>query len=210
MRINELLIESRPGRQQVHVMYHGTSSTYLPSIKKYGLLPNTPNKGFGNELYGYESYGGVYLSADRGTAVEAADEVAGRTDGDPIVITVQYVLGSGGSDEDEITMDIIYTYMDNKKPEKFFQAMQLSDIGKKLPRQTHQIFNDLHAVIRKLKRKYGAEADEDILAHPAFRQLVKTIIEKIKMYNIGAYSNVRITRPIGFRGKTRITSIDPA
>lgn len=209
MRINELLIESRPGRQQVRVMYHGTSSTYLPSIKKYGLLPNPPNKGFGAELYGYESYGGVYLSADRGTAVEAADEVAARTDGDPIVITVQYVLGSGGTDEDEITIEILDIYQDNKKPDKFFQAMQMSDIGKKLPRQDHQIFNDLHIVIRKLKRKYGADADEDILAHPAFRQLVKIIIEKTKMYNVGPYSNVRIARPIGFRGKTRITSIDP-
>lgn len=208
MKINEILLEGRPGRQNVKTMYHGTSSVYLPSIKKFGLLPNTPNKGFGDVNYGYETYGGVYLTADRGTAEEAAEEVSKMTDGDPIIITVQYVLGSGGSDEDQVTMDIINAYEENKKLEKFFQTMKLSDVGKNLPHQDHKIFYDLHTVIRKLKRKYGADAQEDILADPAFRQLVKKIIEKTKIYNIDQYTNVRVTRPIGFRGKTRITKIE--
>ena len=209
MKIIDILNEGRPGRQQVRIMYHGTSSVYLPSIKKFGLLPNTSNKGFGNDDYAYETYGGVYLTADRGTAVEAAHDVASLTRGEPVVITVQYVLGSGGLDEDEITIDIINMYDNsNNLLYKFLHQIQASDIGQKLPQQDHKIFTYLYKVIRALKKHYGAKAEEDILANRQFRQLIKKIIEKTKKYHVGSYGNVRVTRPIGFKGKTRIIGIE--
>ena len=42
MLVSELLVERR--LQRTRIMYHSTSSVFLPSIMKHGLIPDPPQK----------------------------------------------------------------------------------------------------------------------------------------------------------------------
>jgi hypothetical protein len=105
MRYTEL-IERR--LQKTQIMYHGTSSNLVRSILKNGLLARPPRKTYDVDTYGTgtASMGGVYISPDRGFAETIAQEAVGTHGGKPAMVTLQYVLGSGDTDEDEITQHI--------------------------------------------------------------------------------------------------------
>lgn len=100
------LIERR--QQRTQVMYHGTSSKLVPSILKHGLLARSPRKTYDVDTYGAAtaSMGGVYITTDRGFAETIAEEAVGAHGGEPALVTLQYVLGSGDTDEDELTQAI--------------------------------------------------------------------------------------------------------
>jgi len=106
MRFNEIISERR--QQRTQVMYHGTSSELVPSILKHGLLARSPKKTYDVDTYGAAtaSMGGVYVSPDRGFAETIAEEAVGAHGGEPALVTLQYVLGSGDTDEDELTQAI--------------------------------------------------------------------------------------------------------
>lgn len=99
---SELLIERR--LQRTKIMYHGTSSVFLSSIMKHGLIPNAPHKSFGAHDIKLYSYGGVYLTSNENRAEEAAFDAIKYHNGEPIIIKIQYVTGSGGLDEDLINL----------------------------------------------------------------------------------------------------------
>lgn len=219
MRIDEIFIEGRPGRQQVTRLYHGTTSKYLASIKKQGLQPDQPAVGFGFSEPGSESLGGVYLTANRQTAEEAATEVANRHGGAPIVVTVQYVLGSGGADEDSVRF-ILLGAVDNANNAKDYARIATKAINAEEQMQVPQ--GDLWYLERYYERALeimsNADADEVwqvdelIFEDPEIRKILANIIQKIRMgkSNLGIFSNIRVTRPITFRGKTKIIDISPA
>jgi len=106
MRYKEIILERK--QQRTEIMYHGTSSKLVPSILKNGLLARPPKKTYDVDTYGAEtaSMGGVYVADDPGFALEIAREAVGIHGGDPALVTVQYVKGSGDADEDDLVAAI--------------------------------------------------------------------------------------------------------
>lgn len=106
-----LLIEKK--FQHVETMYHGTSSTFLNSILKNGLLMNPPKRTFSRDTsldqVGYDSYPGVYLTRDKDYAIDASDWSSRQHGGDAILITVNVVTKSAFVDEDDVTSLILNT-----------------------------------------------------------------------------------------------------
>jgi hypothetical protein len=110
---NKDLLQERDQRR-TRIMYHGTSSAFLSSILKNGLIPDSGNKMYGSsDGEFHHSLGGVYLTSREETAMYAADEAAVITEKDPILITVQYVVGSGGLDEDDVFKYFIMLAIEN-------------------------------------------------------------------------------------------------
>lgn len=106
MRYSEILCE-KPSKR-VSIMYHGTSSVYLRSILKRGLLAHPPRATYsrdsGMDNVGYDTFsGGVYLTSRRDSAVSNSEDSVSIHGGEPIVVAVQYVIGSEQVDEDDIT-----------------------------------------------------------------------------------------------------------
>ena len=208
MKIHEILSEGRPGRKNVINLFHGTSSKYLKSIKKHGLMPDTGQKGYGSDVPGYESYGGIYLSSSKRVAVGAAEETAEFNGGEPIIITVQYVLGSGGADEDEL-ITLFLNSFSNFSNDAYKFVNRCIDRLPQLPKQNHREIKQIFATLTRLKKNGDQYWEEDSLLDKKFRSQIKHIIEKIKITNLDNFKNVRITRPIKFKGKTRIIDIQP-
>jgi hypothetical protein len=211
MKISDLMLE-RPGQQTTTTLYHGTTSKYWPSIKKHGLLPNIEGNGFGSDDEAMRSYGGNYLSANKGTAEEAANEVAKIHGGNPIIISVQYVLGSGGADEDSIIYDVIDLASEEGVGPKGFAKGMLEALPGKLPQGDWPLLVQLFKRIKTMMKKAGAEdayeIEDEIKTDANFRAILTAIINKIRMNKLDNYSNVRIDRTIGFRGKTRIIGVE--
>lgn len=208
MRFYEILSEGRPGRQKTAIMYHGTTDKYLQSIKVHGLRPDRPGNGFGSNEPDMESYGGVYLTAERGTAEEAASEVAHIHGGNPIVITVQYVLGSGGADEDQILQDL-FGIIDDIGSSKTFVKRAPAVLGGNLPQGDYKYLVSFYNRAKRIANGEDVYSyEEEILTDPKIRQIVRYLLGKIRMTNIKRDTNVRLTRPITFKGKTRITNIE--
>ena len=214
-RLQELagISEGRPGRQKTVELYHGTTSKFLPSIKKHGLLPNTGQQSFGfGDIEGrdaYASYGGVYLTKYIDTAEDAAREASSVHGGEPIVITVQYVLGSGGLDEDYV-FDAWFDIVDNVDNPAAASAEALERLAEftKVRENTARLVREFFDMIGRIKsEKDEYDYDDDIRADPRIRKITKELIQSVKNRDLDNTDNVRVTRPIKFRGKTRITDI---
>lgn len=107
MRFNEIAIMERDQRTVV-TMYHGTSTANLRSILKNGLLATPPKMTYSRDTKvddsGYDSFGGIYITKDKPTASAGAANAVSAHGGEPIIITLEYVLNSGKIDEDDLTM----------------------------------------------------------------------------------------------------------
>jgi hypothetical protein len=221
-------------QQKTSLMYHGTSDIYLRSILKQGLLATPPDRTYdgeyGNE--GYETYGGVYLTADHRTAEDAAEHAVDAGGGNPIIITVQYVHGSGHPDEDIITHIINHTVyhdfndadFDYEKYESFTDfahdnmkavvesmvssstdiLMTRGKLGKPVTPALYKIFELILNVV-----------DDDsievydimgvVQSYPVYKECIEVIMQNMTMNQHG---NTQVLRNIGFKGKTRIIQID--
>jgi ankyrin repeat protein len=90
------------------ILYHGTSSKFLPKILSYGLSANPKNKGFGSEIKGsssqenMDSVGGVYFTNSAGTAVSAGNSTCRKYGGHLIIVIAEIVQKSAHADEDSI------------------------------------------------------------------------------------------------------------
>ena len=242
MKIYEILNEGRPGQQKVVKMYHGTSSIFLPSIQKFGLDPNPKHKSFGAGGLGdeWESWGGVYLTSTKMFAEEAAEYAVDIHGGEPIIITVQYVLGSGGLDEDHTNKIIFDNFFNSSNADEF--TLKITNILKNkfkinYPKNNYKDFIDLYPIMQSRYthwldnsswyvqwRKKNPNAKNPIvdpydhldlfLGYEPYRHRVEKIVDKTKVFPVihdkpkhkdSVY--VRITRPIKFKGKTRIVDI---
>lgn len=228
MKINEVLLERRI--QRTRIMYHGTSSEFLPSIMKNGLIPNPPKKSYGSERPEFISLGGTYLTPKESTATYAAIDVSKMHSGDPILITVQYVERSGGLDEDIFFDDFLtigYEYGFNYEytnliPYNEFQEKIIPYALKHIkpfakPTFATQefvqwFFKVLYQELKKISIIHldyalpstRREIKQRLRSNPKLRDLIIKIIEASP---VKGYSEVRVSRPITFKGKTRILQI---
>lgn len=107
MRLEELLYEKK--KKEIRIMYHGTSSDFLRSILKQGLLatPPTPtysrDSDLGDEIRHDTLSGGVYFTKNWSDARENAYYAVTAHGGEPIIIKAQLVVGSEEIDEDDVT-----------------------------------------------------------------------------------------------------------
>lgn len=128
--------------QRTQIMYHGTSSTHMRGIIKYGLQANPPKRTYGGDpddpqnTTGYETFGGVYLSTSKSKTLLAADDAISKFGGEPIIVVVRVVQGSANIDEDFFTQTIgqdLYWVMDEfyskqrKEPEFYEQWESFTD-----------------------------------------------------------------------------------
>lgn len=226
MRINEILSERRI--QDTVIMYHGTSSVFLRSILKHGLLPNPGQTSWdsGGEL---PSLGGVYMAPGTRTAWQAGQGAVEKYGGEIIIIEIQSVYLSGTPDEDQVfdyILELVYqghkrNYSAPDDPKTIFNSailrlkksftlnQQAVDKIKNFIQVAIQVANKLN-----LPKDLGlSDASKKLQMQPEVRSLMLDILNSLKViYNKdGRYHtpirNVRITRPIGFRGKTRIIKI---
>ena len=124
--------------------WHGTSSKYVRSILKQGLIPVTKEKqyeGESGERGGYiskETFGGIYVTDDFFTANEHARNAARKTGGNPLFVgmTLETRSPSALPDEDDVLPAISMavntsTGYDLTRPQSFwnklFRSKKLED-----------------------------------------------------------------------------------
>ena len=156
MKILEITESLR--QRRTRIMYHGTSSVFLKSILKHGLIANPPKRAYsGNKTHDLghmpylASFHGVYLGEDW-QAIEAAEFAVNKFGGYPIIVGVQIVIGSNHADEDDFTNILLnaislvlmyYTYqqlldlgIDHEEFEYLYDAFE-SNVIQKLDKFTH-------------------------------------------------------------------------
>lgn len=241
MKFTKLILENQ---KRTTLLYHGTSSVFLKSILKNGLMPAPPEKSWGNpDIMGsaYESFYGVYFAKYPSLASNVAKLVASRRGGSPIVITIQYVQGSGTVDEDIVTSSIIHVikYFGigvrknfNEKLSYVVDSIQKGNDNVALTTQSLSNLKDLFKVAINIigdNKKNIEQLNLDnygiILEDSKFRKYLLKFINSTKVFSDSAPGlhnhsvstpgptqtftdkSIRITRPVGFSGKTRIIQI---
>jgi hypothetical protein len=220
MRIRDIIVEKI--KKKVAIYYHGTKSKNVRSILKQGLIINPKEKNYDAGSGGWETFeGGIYLAKDIRDAK--------FHDGD-IIVTVQIVLGSGTIDEDDVVehiRDIIYEFQE-KKPNDHNYSEILKDVVSvrvKDDRLKPLFFNVISLFVDMVIESYPTNLDdvwvefnfEDIRAD-YFVDFMRETIEYKKLINAAFKymkhskkelpETIRIERPIGFSGKTKIIKIE--
>lgn len=218
----ETLLERR--FQPTTLMYHGTSSVFLRSILKNGLDPNPKQKSWdvGGAM---PSLGGVYMAPNNARSTRnAAKEAVDKYGGKPIVVTIQVVTSSGTPDEDNIFDTVATTaYQAYKEPNSPYTKDYVSNIINELQRKIKinqqtatKIKQFADTAISILKRENFStntgsyQAQMWLLEQPELKELMVGVLNTMKpkmAENSSDSPNVRITRVIGFKGKTRIVKI---
>lgn len=197
-------------------VYHGTTSAFIDSIKKHGLDPDSKTKSWTTGSAGGDSYGGVYLTADPWTARNAAVSAAEKHGGDPIILKIQYRLGSGSMDEDEIVDTILgntkYAVVHNEFSSLLRDCLSVIT-GKPTKATTTHLSNVIQYLISKFKRipvkdlRDNWSIEDKLRADERFRELIQKVMESVRITDMTNSTNVRVTRPIKFSGGTRILDI---
>lgn len=227
MNIQEIIALIERKQKSTSIMYHGTSSNFVRSILKTGLIPDPKTRSWGDpETMGAdkESLYGIYLTPYVGKAKSAAETAARTNKGTPVIITIQYVSGSGGLDEDDINGIVCYAVAE--RYEKFIKNFDigfnriLEDIKEltstAFNRRSFDLLKQLTTVAVNIASR-NLEAVESlefksIQGNPEYRQLLTQFTESVKLFPKGdagwESENIKITRPIGFSGKTKIIKIE--
>jgi len=133
MRFHEIVAEKKT--QRVITVYHGTSPNKVRSILKHGLVANPKDKTYDG---GLESVGGVYTSASKSYALDMGAVASDKDGSDHIaLVTMQFVTGSAGMDEDMIGEILKSTLYDDEIEPIFLDIKRFlkdSDIPKYLTR----------------------------------------------------------------------------
>lgn len=163
MRYNEIVTERN--QQRTEIMYHGTSTSLVPSILKHGLLARPPKKTYDVDTYGAStaSMGGVYVADNPEFAKLIADEAIGTHGGEPALVTLQYVKGSADIDED----DLVAAISDAAKK-------VMKEIAQKAPNKSNDLIpRDFERKMSKEKTKYDSMsyphegwATDEMIANP--------------------------------------------
>jgi hypothetical protein len=168
MRYNEIVVERQ--QQRTEIMYHGTSSKLVPSILKNGLLARPPRKTYDVDTFGAStaSMGGVYVADEKEFAIMIAKEAIETHGGEPALVTIQYVKGSGDIDED----DVVAAVSDAAKT-----------VMKRLSQKAPAQYNIPDFLPRHLVKKWQAENPQPLskyssLSYPAEGWATDQMIQK--------------------------------
>ena len=101
---------NRPPRVPTQIMYHGTSSTFLPSILAQGLLPDPPRRVWAEDKAARESgfqatrrsLKGVYLSDKLFQARKGAYNAVRQFGGHELIVIAQIQMRAAYADEDDL------------------------------------------------------------------------------------------------------------
>lgn len=111
IRLCEDLISEAQFRQP-RLMYHGTSSVFLHSILKQGMVPDPAKKRWGDDpdetesMFSRASLSGSYWTSNYMTASSSATSTMRKFGGDEIIIMAHIAEQSAYADEDNINTDI--------------------------------------------------------------------------------------------------------
>jgi len=84
------------------VMFHGTSSKFLPKILKMGFIPDPKVKKWGLETGRLASHPGTYFASDFMTSFSAGSDAARKFGGNPVMFEVQVETRTADWDEDDL------------------------------------------------------------------------------------------------------------
>jgi virulence-associated protein VagC len=213
-----ILIERR--QQKTGEYYHGTSTKFLRSILKQGLLKNPPKRVYspdGIPDEGQRTFpNAVYLTNNFETAEEASIWATDVFGGNPMIVVVQYVYNSGEMDEDVFTFKISSFLRTEKTKEGFVKKILQQFRGMKYNETiVTGLVEKLYDVIisfmedNKLSRSSLSNLpDGDIVnairLHPPYEETVSELLRRV---NPKKAETVRVPRDIGFSGKTKIIQI---
>lgn len=242
MQIKEILTERN--QQKTLIVYHGTSSHFKRTLLKQGLLANPPKRTYNvsnpdadiesDSEWEVATYGGIYVTTDPAYAKGAAHvtvdklrETVPASDNQIMMLTIQYVIGSAGIDEDfvlETLESAVMSYQQQllavTKPTtqltsamstqfmKLFQKENFGTMAQYMPQLLAQYFTNLINVLIPMQSVQRAEFLDEFIANNNRNTVLKTGTIKIMDNISGNYkdmpTNFRIDRDIGFKGKTRI------
>ena len=130
MRFHEIVAEKKT--QRVVTVYHGTSSKNVRNILKLGLVANPKNKTYDG---GLESMGGVYSTASKTYALDMGAVASEKNDSEHIaLVTMQFVTGSAGIDEDMVGEILKSTLYSDEVEEVLDYNLRLSSWSNSAPR----------------------------------------------------------------------------
>jgi hypothetical protein len=220
MKINEVLNEkilSERRQQRTGQYYHGTSTKFLRSILKHGLLKNPPKRVYSPDGISDEGQrtfpNAVYLTSDVDIAQEAALWATDVFGGNPMVVVVQYVYGSGEMDEDVFTFKLSSFLRTTKTKsdfvKKFLQQFRGMKYNEKIVTElVEKLYDIIIAFMEEnnisIKKLPEGDIINVIRLHQPYEEVVSELLRRV---NPKEANTVRVPRDIGFSGKTRIIQI---
>lgn len=106
MRYSQIIIHEAKFSKPI-IAFHGTSSSFLQSILKHGMIPNPKESVYDVDDRASENkpsiktIGGTYFTTRLGTAAAAATSAKNKFNGNPIIIIANIQLKSTYGDEDK-------------------------------------------------------------------------------------------------------------
>lgn len=111
---------SKAKMAQPVIMYHGTTSAFLPSIVSHGLSPKKSDKKNiwqGSDDNDLDSLEGVYLGSNWVTAMNYGIDAARVFGGKPVILTIQAIPQSALADEDSFEFrSLLHNILRNLMP----------------------------------------------------------------------------------------------
>ena len=239
-------------QQVTQYAYHGTSSNNVPDILKHGLQPNRDETSYNgddpNDMdASLKTIGGVYLTTLESVALHHAEHAVDVFGGQPVIVKVQYTMGSENLDEDDLYVWIrgeIATYPNprgqfNLSYSEDEVVARMDSIRERDPYIKDEILDNFkdtftvadNANLEPLWDIFTLLADGNFNPHvllyrnaidwvrvlydesPSDWQTVRKLIHQVINItkrpidpNQGNRS-FRLTRPVGFKGKTKIVAI---
>lgn len=210
MKLSDILTERR--QQKTGIYFHGTSTAFLKSILKTGLLKNPPKRVYqddGIADVGQKTFpNAVYLTKDIETAAEAQFWAYDSFGGEPMIVVVQYVYNSGEMDEDEFVFRLSTIVNEQRNKSEFVSKML--ELFKGMTFNTTivtKLLEHMYDVIDEYMKDDNITPGLPFVKIRVYEPYEEIVSELLKRINPKDADTVRVPRDIGFRGKTRIIKI---
>lgn len=203
--------------EQPTEVYHGTSSKFLRSILKNGLIPNSTQRVWDDSDFAKtdeynisrKSHSGTYLTTNLGTATGAATNAKQKFGGRTLVVIAQISEQSTVSDEDDITLALKWAYGQMNR-EIFGQTDDAIDTAlwawmrkPDLKQQMIDVF--VNAFNEAVKAKDRKPANYPLLANALYAYMMRIAAYRQQKYTSG----VSWRRPLGDLDQDRPPITDP-
>ena len=231
IKLSTLLERRGKGRHSM-ILYHGTSSTFLRSILKQGLMTTPKSKVWdpdgsfsGPSL---ESYFGTYLTNETYVAKSSAKDASKKFGGNPLFVIVQVEFKSTVIDEDNVLgtyldgvtdeMGGFKNYNDDIKHIEFFETIKSRNYGSKLKTKFEKEFkiDNFPLELAKeavytffLREMTYTEKYKNLLSSSQGEKEFRRVMEKIMKFlrRLRDQETYRSLKTIAFSGKNKIIAI---